>query len=386
MFVFLASILVILTVAGLLVPPLRRQRQFLPRKAGAMTIFGDQLGEIDLDLQRGLISGQEAEAARNEIKRRMLSLDKLTSDSDDAELSADKAKGSWLPIAGALIAPAAAVALYLLIGSPDTPSLPIASRTAETEKTAQVAELAIKLRNRLETDPNSPTEAWLLLGRTYMRMGRYSDAAYAFGQIADRNDVVSTTLSRYAEALVAVDNGIVTPKAEAAAEKALILDPSNVAGTFYKALALEQSGERLRAYRMLQERFDMATGFEPWMPTLASRANAIASQIGETPITIPTAEASEPGPTAADVEAASDMSVDERQEFIQSMVERLAARLKGEPGNLDGWLRLARAYSVLGKVAEAQKAYKKAEKLVEKLPADDSRRDIIRRALSASDN
>ena len=57
---------------------------------------------------------------------------------------------------------------------------------------------------------------------------------------------------------------------------------------------------------------------------------------------------------------AAKMSASERQEFIQSMVQRLAERLEDEPDDFDGWMRLGRAYSVLRKNGEAAKAYGRA--------------------------
>ncbi|HCX33015.1 MAG TPA: c-type cytochrome biogenesis protein CcmI, partial [Rhodocyclaceae bacterium] len=45
------------------------------------------------------------------------------------------------------------------------------------------------------------------------------------------------------------------------------------------------------------------------------------------------------------------------------MVEKLAARLKEEPGNVEGWVMLARSYGVLRRFAEAAQAYGRASSL-----------------------
>src|SRR3546814_14211377 len=75
---------------------------------------------------------------------------------------------------------------------------------------------------------------------------------------------------------------------------------------------------------------------------------SLARAAGELCIAPPTiARPEEPGPrgpTAGDVEAAQDMTPEEREAFIRSMVDQLAARLEAEPADPDGWLRLARAY------------------------------------------
>jgi cytochrome c-type biogenesis protein CcmH len=57
---------------------------------------------------------------------------------------------------------------------------------------------------------------------------------------------------------------------------------------------------------------------------------------------------SAPGPTAADVAAAGEMKPEDRDAMVRGMVDRLAERLKSDGSDVDGWLRLVRAYTVLG--------------------------------------
>jgi cytochrome c-type biogenesis protein CcmH len=58
--------------------------------------------------------------------------------------------------------------------------------------------------------------------------------------------------------------------------------------------------------------------------------------------------------------AAQSMSPDERRAMIRGMVERLAARLEQNPGDQEGWARLAHAYEVLGDTDKAQAARARA--------------------------
>ena len=55
-----------------------------------------------------------------------------------------------------------------------------------------------------------------------------------------------------------------------------------------------------------------------------------------------------PGPTTSQVAAAAQMAPAERNSMIESMVARLAQRMAENGSDVDGWLRLIRAYSVLG--------------------------------------
>jgi cytochrome c-type biogenesis protein CcmH len=54
--------------------------------------------------------------------------------------------------------------------------------------------------------------------------------------------------------------------------------------------------------------------------------------------------------------AAAEMPAEQRQAMIHGMVERLAARLKSDGADVDGWLRLMRAYMVLGERDKARSA------------------------------
>ena len=74
------------------------------------------------------------------------------------------------------------------------------------------------------------------------------------------------------------------------------------------------------------------------------------------------APGSQPGPTAADVEAAGDLAPEDRTAMIEGMVAQLAERLEAEPGDAEGWARLVRSYMVLGRPDDARAALEDARK------------------------
>ncbi|WP_425092292.1 c-type cytochrome biogenesis protein CcmI [Tropicimonas sp. S265A] len=376
-----------LTALAFLVPVFRRRRAMLGRDESALEIFKDQLSEVDRDAARGLISGDEAKAARSEIKRRMLT---LTRSSGDAPAS-DGSGGTALMIVAALAIPAMGFWLYSIRGEPSIPSVPFAERAAEQEEATEVAQLAATLRNRLLEDRDGgPTDGWLLLGQTYMRMGRTDDAVEAFSRIAERPDATSMVFSQYAEALIAAENGVVTPRAAQAIQRAVQLDPRNPAGTYYQSQFLAQEGRLREAHGLLIARLRTADGFQPWMEFFVRQANQLAEEFGGTPVSLtdfaPMMQgggSAIPGPTAEDMEAAQEMSDADRAEFVQSMVDRLATRLEQEPDDLEGWLRLARAYTVLGEAEGAARAASTARALADGLPEGDPGRAATTAALNA---
>jgi cytochrome c-type biogenesis protein CcmH len=65
------------------------------------------------------------------------------------------------------------------------------------------------------------------------------------------------------------------------------------------------------------------------------------------------------------------------------MVERLAARLEAEPGDIEGWLRLARARQVLGELELAVAALRRAQEQLAGRPEEDAERRRVEQALQA---
>lgn len=356
--------------------PLRsRQDDALERSAGALAIFTDQLAEVDRDAERGLISATEAEAAKLEIKRRMLATDK-----DKA--TTRSAGGTTLLVIMAALIPLGGALVYTVTGAPGTPSIPFAERVEEQQTASDLAVLTQRLETRLNAEPDGgETRGWELLATTFMNMGRFGDAVRAWEQVIDRADATSATWSQYAEALIAAEQGVVTPKAERAVERALEMDALNPAGTYYKALAMEQAGQTPAARQMILDRIAAEGAPQPWMEVFLREANRMGAEFGLDPVGLPAFDTAPRGPSAEDVEAAQAMSPEDRMAFIRSMVDGLAARMQDEPGNLDGWLQLARAYMVLGERENAQSALESAQPLVETLPADDARRQIVQQAL-----
>jgi cytochrome c-type biogenesis protein CcmH len=361
--------LTLLAVAFVLLP-LRGRRDVIEHD-GSKAILIDQLAEVTRDADRGLISKVEAQAARVEIKRRILAIAR------DVQWPDAAAGGSRVLWIAALFVPLFAVGYYASFGSPNVASMPFADRGEELSEQREIVELTQRLSERLNADPNGgPIEGWVLLGQTYMRMGRSSDAADAFESATQRDGAPSAAYSMFAEALMVKSDGIITPKAVGAIDQALELDPLNPAATYYQAVGLVQSGREDAAHDLLTARLDQTEGTAPWMQTFVDEANRIGASIGRDPLDAIMSTAPR-GPTAADIEAVGEMSEEDRAAFIQSMVARLAGQLDDNPDDIDGWLRLGNAYLVLGRSADAKTAFLRADGLVDTIPDGDPRRALI---------
>ncbi|MEP3347694.1 MAG: c-type cytochrome biogenesis protein CcmI [Litoreibacter sp.] len=378
----LAAAFAVLTALAFLWPLVRREEDTVDRADGAIAIFRDQLGEVDRDAERGIISGVEADAARTEIKRRMISADKSRSSID-----ASKVAGRGVLIAFALATPIAGAAVYSLLGVPGTPSVPYAERGEEIGEAQNLQKLTTQLRLKLESEPDGgETRGWQLLATTYGNMGRYADAAYAYSRIVEREDATSSTWSQYAEALITAENGLVTKPALDAIDRAVQMDPSNPAGTYYRAVAMAQDGRGQEARQALLDRVAQEATPAPWMPFFMEEVNRLGGLLGFEPASLPDFPDAPRGPSVEDVDAAAEMTEEERQEFVRTMVSNLAQRMEEEPDNLEGWLQLARAYGVLGELDNARSAFESAKEITDTLPQDDPRRAAVEQGLAALKN
>jgi len=156
----------------------------------------------------------------------------------------------------------------------------------------------------------------------------------------------------------------VTEAAQELFTEELAQNQSSARARFYLAMALGQEGKHKEALRAWDELIAGGTSQSPWMAAALNFRNLSARETGDPEIaaapgagqTPPAA----PGPSSEDVEAAAQMSAEERNEMIGTMVAGLAAKLEEDHGDKDGWQRLIRSYIVLGSSDEASSPIEKA--------------------------
>ena len=335
----LISVLTLASLAALIVPALRAGRGAQSRELYDREIFKDQIGEIESDVERGVLSETEAEEMRREVARRLLAADAAAG---DAPAQDGGARERYVVIASAALAvPAMALGLYLLTGSPHLPDQPLEARLIKPVDPANVRELVARVEMHLRRDPAN-AQGWKVIAPVYMRLGRFADAAHAYGRLLDLNGPDADTFTEFGEALVLEGNGIVSAKARDAFSRAADLAPDDPKPQYYLALAMAQDGRKDEAVSAWRKLLDGAAPDAPWVSAVRQR---IAQATGET--------VKAPALSEDAVSAASQMSAGDRNEMIEGMVSRLAERLESEGGSVDEWLRLARAQTVLGRRQEA---------------------------------
>ena len=365
-----------LALAVLLLPLLARQRRAAGRETYNLAIYRDQLAELERDLERGLLDGKQAEAARAEIGRRILAL------GPDEANTGTGARHVAAAVIAVLLLPVAALLLYAHLGSPMLPDQPFAERRSAAARSVadnaahlEMQEALAKLRAHLQKHPDDLT-GQLLLARSELGLGRYQKAAEAYGRAAEMSGHRPDISGDWGEAQVLAAGGAVTGPAREAFTAAL-KDPENAPrARYYLALAqLQQGDARAALQAWVDLEADSPAGAE-WLPLLRQRIAEAAGVLGLDPATVKTsggalradvakAQSSAPSPSAvaAAAQASAGASPEEREAMIKAMVERLAVRLEQQPDDVEGWSRLGRSYMVLHRPDKAREAYARALRL-----------------------
>lgn len=318
-----------------------------------VAVYRDQLDEVERDRKAGLIPDSEAEAARLEISRRLLGAAEA-----DVKPAADTAGSLWRRRTAALIAliavPVLAAALYINWGSPTLPGAPLAGRLQVPPEQRSIESMVAQVEAHLEQNPDDG-RGWDVVAPVYMRMGRFNDAVRAR---ANALRLLGATADREAdlgEAMVAAGNSIVTADAKTSFERALKIDPNHLKAQYFIGLAAEQDGRPAEAARIWRAMLERAPANAPFRPLVVESLARVDN--GEPPKGIAVEpKASQAGPTTEDMAAAQQLTPEQRTQMVRGMVDRLAERLKSDTTNFDGWLRLVRAYVVMGDAERARGA------------------------------
>jgi cytochrome c-type biogenesis protein CcmH len=264
----------------------------------------------------------------------------------------------------ATLVPLLALGLYLLYGSPRLPDQPLAARLEDPSNSQNLAALVARVEARLREHPDEG-EGWDVIAPVYLGAQRYQDAADAYNEAIRLLGPSAKRLSGQGQALVLANNGVVTEDAKSALTQAIALDPTLIEPRILIAIAKEQDGDFASAIADWRALIDKAPADAPWRQMVEQRIASDEAHLAGKPLPGTPAPAEAPpvagGPSTSDVAAAQNMSPADRQAMIETMVQRLAARLDQDGSDLGGWLKLVKAYSVLDRKDDALKALARAK-------------------------
>jgi cytochrome c-type biogenesis protein CcmH len=342
---FLFAMMTAAAIFAVLWPLGRRAR---PQNDGTeATVYKDQLSEIERDRAAGLIGASEAEAARVEISRRLLAAADAARGAPASSNTAFRRVVAVIALAGL---PLLAVAFYLPLGSPGLPGFPLAGRMQAASASQPLDNLVAQVEAHLEKNPTDG-RGWGVLAPVLAKLGRFDDAVRAYRNSITYNGNTAARRSDLGEAMAAAAGGVVTAEAKSEFERAVALDANEFKARFFLGLSAEQDGRATEAAAIWRAMLETAPADAPWRPLVQS---ALARVGG----------ASVPALSDDTIATAKDMNETDRTAMIRGMVERLATRLKQNGDDVKGWLRLVRAYMVLGDRDKAREALTDARQAV----------------------
>ncbi|WP_298494256.1 c-type cytochrome biogenesis protein CcmI [uncultured Maritimibacter sp.] len=360
-----------------------------------MQVYRDQLSELDRDVARGTVTPDEAERTRVEISRRLL----------EADRAAQAATGAGSAPRAANIAGAGTIAgvvllgglwLYSEIGVPQYWDMPLQlrkdmaeerreTRPSQAEIEAQLpawtgpaadtdpeyVKLVEQLRTAVERRPGDE-QGLTLLAQHEAVLGNYRAAYAAQKRLVEVKDnaAAPSDYADLAELMIMAAGGYVSPEAESALNAALKDNPNNEVARYYSGLMFAQNGRPDLAFRLWRVLYETSPPDSPWMEPIAAQLEELGQIAGVTYELPDRGVRTGPGPTPGQVEDAAQMTEDERQQMIRSMVEGLMERLANEGGSAEEFARLINALSVLGEMNRALAILDEARTSFADHPAD----------------
>ena len=377
----------IMTAAMTLLVTVAMLRPFLGRKVAAadppaaydLRVYRDQLREVDRDLARRVLTEDEAGRLKTEIGRKILDADRAL-----ARQVQPQGHAPAPLLAGALLVLllGAALAVYLREGSPALPDLPLKTRIAAAEArmanrpdqaTAEsraapsapattpdpdYLRLIDELRAAVARRPDDP-QGLALLAEHEARLGNMSAARDAQARlIALRGDqATATDHARLAALMIEAAGGLVTPEAQAELDRALQLDPQDGQALYLRGLMLAQNDRPDLAFPIWRDLVERGPDSAPWMDPIRALMPQLAWLSGNPNYQAPAL----PGPDAAAIAAAGEMTPEARQQMIETMVKGLETRLATEGGTPEEWARLITSLVQIGNAAHAADIWTEAQ-------------------------
>ncbi|HZV21996.1 MAG TPA: c-type cytochrome biogenesis protein CcmI, partial [Hyphomicrobiales bacterium] len=316
------------TVILTLTQSLRRGEAPSAEETFEFNVYREQLDELRRDVERGTLSEEEAESARAEIARRLLRMNRQARVPLTGEKSATL-KPSAVFMTIAVTVGLGAIVLYAVYGGQGLEDQPLAARlSAPPEKQSLDIQIA-NVERRLRANPGDAL-GWTVIAPVYLQIGQFDKAADAYRRAIALGGESEEKLLGLVQALTFANGGVVSQQAKSLLQSVLIRNPKSVRARLWMAIAEDQDGKKAEAEKTYRQLLSENLP-DPWKSMVEQQLAALQAPAPRS------GESQEMGSGATDAEQAA---------MIRGMVERLAARLKENPADLEGWLKLIRSYAV----------------------------------------
>jgi cytochrome c-type biogenesis protein CcmH len=242
-----------------------------------------------------------------------------------------------------------------------------AEAAASAEGAGALVDAVAQLEARMKTNPGD-AKGWRMLGQGYYQLQRYADAVTAYRRATAAEPDNAEGWSALGEAIMATANGDIPPESAAALRRALAIDPADARARYFLAVEKDVAGDHRGAIADWIALLKDTPAGAPWADNVRQTITQAAQKYGvdvsgRLPATTPPTAAGGAGPrgpSGDQVAAAAALPPEQQAEMIRGMVDGLATRLRANPRDGDGWIRLIRARMVLGDGQAAAGAYRDA--------------------------
>ena len=332
-------------------PFLRRGEVELNEADCAISIFRDQADEVKRDLEAGLISEAEYDAAREEIEMRALNAAKSMGEG----LSVSR-RSPRVAACLALVTMASALAVYAGLGDPAAPDQPLEVRKQKLlNERASAGDLKSQLQVLIEktkADPKS-FQDWWMLARTYSATGDHASAADAYRRAAELSGDRPTVLSSYAESMT-LANGNKVPKAAKLIFQQILQKAPDPRARYYIALSKAQAQDFTGALDDWAALYKDSKPGAPWV-RIVRRDIINMSKFTKRDVTKYLPDA-----TPAEIAKAKGSPVDKSATLAR--ISEIEENVAKDPKDYKGWIELAELNAAAGQNSKAVEALENGRK------------------------
>jgi len=230
----------------------------------------------ELAFYRQQLEQAEDDDARAEVGRRILRADRQEAGATASILPAGARMG-WL--AGlVLLISVGSIGIYGLLGDAYAPTAPRGLQSFdEIAQGASLQQLVPYLAGKMRQKPDDPT-GWALLANAAEGIGRYDIAVNAYANLVRLNPDNADLLASWAEAHIALDQGLVSPTARDILAEALRIRPSLPPAHYYLGLYDMQQGQPQAALTRWRALLADGPADAPWVPVVEAAVEALEKE------------------------------------------------------------------------------------------------------------
>ena len=251
MFIFIAALITLLTIA-LLILPLVRNRNIISyeRKAQNIHFAKERLAELEQQLKNAAISAADYEALKLEIENTLAEDIDIAQQSEQTHAKVASKSNAVLIGLLCLCIPIAVALVYLSTGKPQ--AIVVQQQAAQAPSAQDIEQLISSIETRLKTNPDDAV-GWRILSRTYLALGRNRQARDGFLKLISLEGESPNVLISLAEASAALVGGELAGQPIAYAQRALELEPGNPQALWLIGLNAAQKEQNDKAIKVWSE-------------------------------------------------------------------------------------------------------------------------------------